>query len=132
MSANLHEVTVTEVDEDGDVTEWRITHCPKTDFCAVWHECKECESPLTKDLDDEEYDRIYDELSDEGIVRHGLLHNVLDGGWFSRDDPHNCGAQWADDWGWPDGLTVGTVCTFDVDYADGEWWPIGIEITEKS
>lgn len=123
---DLHCLKVTEVDEDGYPDVVYLTHCPGTDDCAIWHECKECESPLTDELDDDEYFDLADELQMDGVVRHGLLHKALDDGWFSRDDPHNCAARWIQDWDWPADMRPGDY-TFDLDYlGDGEWISLSI------
>ncbi|QKO02395.1 hypothetical protein SEA_ARCHIS_80 [Gordonia phage Archis] len=110
---DLHQLTVTEIDP----IEFEHTRCPETDVCAIWHECNVdgCAAP-----DDE------DEAC-EGEVRHGLFHKFLDGGWFSRDEPHNCAARWVDEWDFPADVAPG-VYSFDLDYeAEGVWVPIDIE-----
>lgn len=108
-----HRLTVDSIKENGNA-EFRITHCPEDDTCAVWRECdiEGCAPPEGE------------EEAVEGVTLHGVEHRYLDYGWFRRDTPHNCGLQYADEWGGLD--EVGEyVC--DVDYlGDGNWWPVGI------
>ena len=125
--SELHRLTVTKVDPDDGVTEFEHTHCPKSEVCAIYHECnvEGCSAP--EDDDGYPTDDAY-----EGETRHGLFHRYLDGGWFSRDEPHNCAAWWVDEWDFPDDAAPG-VYEFDLDYEDeGVWVPVGLTRIEGS
>ena len=67
-----------------------IIHCPKDETCAVWHECHECS------FTDEE---IEDLLENEGAMRHGKWHIDTEFGIAVKDEPHNCGVAYTEEWG---------------------------------
>ena len=66
-----------------------IIHCPKDETCAVWHECHECS------FTDEE---IEDLLENEGAMRHGKWHIDTEYGIAVKDEPHNCGVEYTEEW----------------------------------
>lgn len=113
VDPSLHRLTARSGVWENDILT--ITHCPQTDVCAVWHECHE---PGCRPTHDDEVD---------GERLHGLDHRMIDYSWMSRDEPHNCGVSYSDEWQGVDALGD---YTFDVEYENGNWYPIDIEKVE--
>lgn len=115
--SELHKLHVESIDENGDAT-FHITHCPKSQACEVWHTCEV-----------EGCHPTHEDAEVDGEVLHGLLHREIDYSWMSRDEPHNCAANFIDDW---EGLDEVGGYLFDVDYlGDGHWVAVAIERVTK-
>lgn len=123
-NVDLHKVEVSNVvfskyyigEYERDEVDYDVSliHCPKDETCAVWHECHECS------FTDEE---IEDLLANEGAMRHGKWHIDTEFGIAVKDEPHNCGVAYTEEWGTLEEAIHehgAGIYTFKVEF-DGNW-----------